>query len=157
MDAVQMLENSHAKVLETVDDLSEPRWDVPGVCGEWSVKDIIAHLASYERVAIDVLKTFQGEEPTPYILRYFADYDEFNKAQMEAREYVTAQQVMNEYHEAQVQATSLLEQIPADIVQQVGTMPWYHKERCMADFIGGLYEHTCQHCQQIIQFRQQQT
>src|SRR5689334_3593718 len=53
MDAVQMLENSHAKVLETVDDLSEPLWDVPGVCGEWSVKDIIAHLASYERVVID--------------------------------------------------------------------------------------------------------
>jgi hypothetical protein len=32
MDAVQMLENSHARVLETLDDLSEPLWDVPGVC-----------------------------------------------------------------------------------------------------------------------------
>jgi hypothetical protein len=157
MDAVRMLENSHAKVLETVDDLSEPLWDVPGVCGEWSVKDIIAHLASYERVAIDVLKTFQGEEPTPYVLRCFADYDEFNKSQVETRKYATAQQVMNEYQEAQVQATSLLEQIPADIAQRVGTMPWYNKERCLTDYIAALYEHTCEHCQMIVQFRQQQT
>lgn len=137
MDAVQILESSHARVLETLDDLSEPLWDVPGVCGEWSVKDIVAHLASYERVVIDVLKTFQGDEPTPYMLRYFVDNDEFNKAQVEARKYLTAQQVMNEYQEAEVQSASLLEQVPADVVQRVGTLPWYDPEHCLKDFIGG--------------------
>jgi hypothetical protein len=157
MDAVQILESSHARVLETLDDLSEPLWDVPGVCGEWSVKDIVAHLASYERVVIDVLKTFQGDEPTPYLLRYFADNDEFNKAQVEARKYLTAQQVMNEYQEAEVQSASLLAQIPADVVQRVGTLPWYDPEHCLKDFIGVLYQHTCEHCDQIVQFRQQQS
>jgi uncharacterized damage-inducible protein DinB len=154
MDAVQMLENSHVKVIESVDDLSEPLWDVPGVCGEWSVKDTIAHLAAYERVLIDVLKTFQGDEPTPYILQCFANFDDFNGMQVETRKYSTAQQVINDYNEAQIQTTSLLEQMPADAVQRVGTMPWYNPNRCLADLIGTLYEHTCAHCRQIIQFRQ---
>jgi hypothetical protein len=156
MNAVQMLENSHAKVIESVDDLPELLWDVPDVCGEWSVKDIIVHLASYERVALDVLKTFQGEEPTPYVLRCFADNDEFNRSQVGTRKYLTAQQAMNEYNEAQIQTTSLLEQIPVDAAQRVGTMPWYNQKRCLTDYIGTLYDHTCEHCQQIISFRQQQ-
>ena len=153
MDAVQMLENSHAKVLETVDDLSEPLWDVPDVCGEWSVKDIIAHLASYERVLIDVLKTFQGDEPTPYVLQCFADFDEFNRRQVDTRKYSTAQQAMNDYHEAQLQATSLLEQFPVETVQRVGTMPWYNSERCLADLINNFCTHAQEHCAQIKAFR----
>lgn len=156
MNTVQMLENSHVKVIEAVDDLAEAAWDKPGACGEWSVKDVIAHLASYERVIIDVLKTFSGDEPTPYVLRFFDDNNEFNNSQVESRKYNTAQQVLNEYNEAQVLSASLLAQIPAAKVQQVGTIPWYNQECCLADFINVAYTHTVEHCDQIIRFRQQQ-
>ncbi|HWZ20461.1 MAG TPA: hypothetical protein VNW73_16815 [Ktedonobacteraceae bacterium] len=67
---------------------------------------------------------------------------------------MTAQQVMDEYQDSQVQTTSLLMQIPAEIVRKAGTMPWYSKDCCLADFINRLYEHTCEHCEQIAVFRQ---
>ena len=156
MNTVQLLENSHVRVIEALDDLPEAAWDKPGACGEWSVKDVIAHLASYERVIVDMLKTFSGDEPTPYIQRFLDDNQEFNNSQVESRKYDTAQQVLNEYNEAQVLSASLLTQIPSEKVQQVGTMPWYNSECCLADFIHVAYEHTGEHCDQIIRFRQQQ-
>lgn len=54
----------------------------------------------------------------------------------------------------QVQATSLLQQIPEETIQQRGTMPWYKPDYCLADFIDIVYKHTQEHCEQIKSFRE---
>jgi uncharacterized protein (TIGR03083 family) len=155
MDAIGMLDDSHTKILEAVDDLPEAQWDVPGACGDWSVKDIIAHLASYEHVLLDTINTFFGNEPTQKMIRCFSNFSEFNKAEVGARRYATAQQVVNDYNETQVQTTSLLAQLPAEVIQQKGTLPWYSADSCLADFIGWLCDHAFEHYAQIVRFRQQ--
>ena len=152
MNASELLEKGHMMVIQAVDDLPELQWDMPGVCGNWSVKDIIAHLASYEHVLLDVLNTFSGKEPTPYVLRFISQTQEFDDAEVAARRYATAQQVIDEYQDTQVRTTSLLEQIPAETVQRQGTMPWYQQSLSLADFINRMYEHTREHCDQIVGF-----
>jgi len=154
MNATELLEKSNLLVIQTVDDLPETAWDIPGACGNWSVKDIIAHLASYEHIIVDVLSIFQKEQPTPYILQFLHQLDQFNKVEVEARKYETAQHVLDEYQDAQVEATSLLMQIPDEKVQERGTMPWYGEDCCLADFINRIYDHTREHCAQIARFRQ---
>jgi DinB superfamily len=153
MDASELLQKNNLMVIQVVDGFPEAGWDMSGACGEWSVKDIIAHLASYEHVATDVLNTFQAGEPSPILLKFLHNLDEFNDAEVAAREYLTAQQVMDEYQDTQVEATSLLMQIPDDKVKQIGTMPWYNQNTCLADFVYLLNEHTREHCLQIAQFR----
>ena len=154
MNASELLEKSNLLVIQTVDDLPETAWDIPGACGNWSVKDIIAHLASYEHIIVDVLSIFQKEQPTPYILKFLHQLDQFNKVEVEARKYETAQHVLDEYQDAQVEATSLLMQIPDEKVQERGTIPWYGEDCCLADFINRIYDHTREHCAQIARFRQ---
>lgn len=154
MNASDVLEQSHSLLTAAVDDLPESQWDVAGVCGEWSVKDTVAHLASYERLLLDVLHTFQGNEVSPYIQNFLANGETFNRTIVESRKYETAQNVLNEYQEAQVQTTSLLAQIPSEKVQQVGAMPWFDPERCLGDLINIICAHTKEHCDQIIAFRQ---
>lgn len=154
MDASELLQKGNLLVIQVVDGFPEVGWDMPGACGDWSVKDIIAHLSSYEHVAIEVLKTFQGDEPTPFILKFLHHRDEFNSGEVEARKYLTAQQVIDEYQDTQVQTTSLLMQIPGDKVRQTGTMPWYSQDCSLADFIHRHYEHTYEHCKQVALFRQ---
>jgi uncharacterized damage-inducible protein DinB len=152
-DIATLLENSNLMVIETIDNLREAAWDIPGACGEWSVKDIIAHLASYEKVIVDVLNTYLGSQPTPYILYWAEQPDEFNATEVEARRYETAQHVEDEFQDLQVQASSLLQQIPVEKIQQKGTMPWYKPDWCLADFIEMVYAHTREHCDQIALFR----
>jgi len=154
MDTSELLQKGNLMVIQAVDGFPEVGWDIPGASGDWSVKDIIAHLASYEHVAIDVLNTFQGDEPTPNILKFLHHLDEFNNTEVEARKYLTVQQVMDEYQDTQVQTTSMLMQIPKDKIRQTGTMPWYSQESSLADFINRLYEHTREHCTQIALFRE---
>ena len=152
MNTSDLLEKGHLMVIQVVDGLPELQWDVPGVCGEWSVKDIVAHLASYEHVILDVLNTFSGKEPTPYVFRFISQTQQFDDAEVDARRYATAQQVMDEYQDTQVQTTSLLEQIPSETIQQPGTMPWYQQDLSLADFIHRMYEHMREHCRQIARF-----
>jgi uncharacterized damage-inducible protein DinB len=153
LNASEQLEKSNLMVISAVDDLPETAWDVPGACGNWSVKDIVAHLASYEHIVVEVLSIFQKGEPTPSILKFLHQPDQFNNDEVEARKYETAQHVEDEYQDMQVQATSLLMQIPEEKVLKRGTMPWYGEDCCLADFIHRMYEHTREHCAQIVRFR----
>lgn len=74
MNAVDMLKYGQLTVLRALDGFPESAWETPGACGIWSVKEIIAHLASYEQVLVDVLTTFLGGGPTPYLTRFSASH-----------------------------------------------------------------------------------
>jgi uncharacterized damage-inducible protein DinB len=152
MNISEILQNGNLLVIRALDGLPEKEWDVPGACGDWSVKDIVAHLASNEHIIIDVLNTFQESETTPAIEQWVNSRAVFNKEEVEARKYATAQQVMDEFQDAQVEAASLIMQIPSEKVQQTGTIPWYGKEHSLADFISQAYEHMREHCAQITLF-----
>ena len=155
MNMSEALQNANLLVIRVLDGLPEKAWDTPGVCGDWSVKDIVAHLASYEHVIVDVLNTFQGGQLTSVVERWMQSRDTFNITEVEERKYATAQQVMDEYQGTQVEATSLIMQIPAEKVQQTGTMPWYGKQHSLADFIQHMNEHIREHVAQISAFHAQ--
>ena len=67
MNVGDVLKYGHEMVIQAVDGLADPDWLTPGVCGIWTVKDVIAHLGSAELLVADVLATFVGSGPTPYL------------------------------------------------------------------------------------------
>ncbi|GCE27465.1 hypothetical protein KDA_29490 [Dictyobacter alpinus] len=156
MSATETLENSHTKVIQALDDLPEAMWDMPGVSGDWSAKDVVAHLTSYELLLIDVLQAVQqGTQPSPYVLRWNASLETFNQEAVEARRYHTAQQVMNEYQDAQVRSTSELASLPPEMLERKGTMPWYRSgEASATELVERLGAHMNHHSEQIVQFRE---
>lgn len=157
MYAVELLDNCHLKIIQALDDLPELQWDIPRVCGDWSIKEIIAHLTSYELALAEALNAFSGQapmsSPTPYLTRLIEDGTSFNHEEVEKRRYKTAQHVLDEYNDIQVQTLSLLQHIPAEQCQQKGTMPWYGAERSLNDLITSHCNHASEHCAQIEQFR----
>jgi uncharacterized damage-inducible protein DinB len=154
MNAAEMLDNVHLRTIKALDDLPELQWDIPGVCGNWTVKEIVAHLTSYELALAEAFKTFLGQSSThTYISRLLEDGAKFNEEEVEKRRYKTAQYVMDEYNEAQIQTVPLLEQIPVEKLQQKGTLPWYNADRSLNDIIITFYNHANEHCAQIENFR----
>ena len=156
MNAAKLLEQSHMLVLQTVDDFPERLWDTPGACGNWSVKDTIAHLTSYELLLVDALNKLVSDAPTPYLDKFVGKQDEFNKNEVAARQYHTAQQVIEEYNEAQLQSSDLLVKIPQEKVTQAGTFPGYGKDGNLADLVTIIYTHASEHCAQIKAFREKE-
>ena len=157
MNTSDLLEKGYLLVLQAVDDLPEAQWDLPGACGNWSIKETVAHLASYEQVLITVLLAVQQEqEPATDISQILKNPDAFNKQEVEKRQYQTAQHVLDEYNDAQLQASSLLSQITPEKLVQGGTISLLRPDKNLADLLKSFSEHTSRHAQQIIHFRKQQ-
>src|SRR6266516_6064755 len=135
MNATELLDNSHLMVVQVLDNLNELEWDVPGVCGEWTVKEVLAHLTAYEHVLVDVLNVFLGNKPVSYRQQFLKRGETFNQEEVEKRRYDTAQHVLDEYNDMQVEAVSLLAQIPAELLEKKGTMSWYADDCSLYDLI----------------------
>lgn len=155
MNAIEILENGHQTVLRSVEGLDKMDWLTPGVCGVWSVKEIIAHLTSFEQVLVDALNSVLNHQPTPSLDRFRADYEQFNQLEVNRRRSKTIAEVLAEYNEAHVQATQLLAQIPAEPRQIKGIFPWYGPDYDLEDFlVYTFYGHKQEHCAQIGAFRE---
>lgn len=85
MNARDNLKYGHLTVLRTIEGLPEAEWETPGVCGVWSVREIIAHLASFEHVLVDVLASSLDGGPTPYLDRYTGESIHFNDSEVARR------------------------------------------------------------------------
>lgn len=155
MNATDILKYGHLTVLQSIEGLPEADWETAGVCGVWSVKNIIAHLASFEHMLVDVLKTLLDDGPFPMLEKMGAiGPEEFNNTEVAARRDMTVAETLAEYNEVQAQTMQLLAKIPADVRRQTGTLPWYGTEYDLDDFIVySFYGHKREHSAQIAVFR----
>ncbi len=154
MNAVDILKYGNGTVLQTIDGLPEAAWETPGACGVWSVKDIIAHLASYEHVLVDVLSSFVGGGSTSYLSKFTEPGGQFNDSEVAARKGKSVSEVLGEYSETHALVMALAARIPVETFRETGTLPWYGMEYALDDFIVyTYYGHKREHSAQIAVFR----
>jgi hypothetical protein len=152
VNAVDVLKYGHRTALRSLEGIPESEWEENGVCGWWSVKNIIAHLASYELVLVDILKTFSGEDAAP-ALQLYSD-PAFNDKQVDLRKDKTPSETLAEFNAAHAEVMSLIAQIPVDERRRVGSIPWYGEEYDLEDLIAYMYYgHKREHSAQINAFK----
>jgi len=98
MNPSDVLKYGNRTVLQTLEGIPDARWTGTGVCGHWTVKDVIAHLASYELILTDVLNGFLRGGPTPVLDKYRTDMN-FNDSEVNLRASKTPRHVLAEYQE----------------------------------------------------------
>lgn len=157
MNAVDILKYGQLTVLNTFEGFPESARETPGACGVWSVKDIIAHLASYEHVLEDVLTPFVGSGTNasgPYLARFTEPGGQFNDTEVNMRKEKSMQEVLDEFNDAHANVMTLVVQIPAETLRQTGTLPWYGMDYALDDFlVYTYYGHKREHSAQIAAFR----
>ncbi len=155
MNAQDVLKYGHLWVHKHLDGFTEEQCLEPGVCGFWSVKDIIAHLTSFEWVLVDVLAACAKAGPTPNLDVYTSmDGDAFNAMQVGKRKAKTMEAVVQEYNEGYEMVMSALRLVSENDLRQPGTLPWYGAEYAIDDFIVyQYYGHKREHCAQIAVYR----
>ena len=153
MNAVDILKYGQQTVLQTLAEFPEAAVEKPGACGVWSVKDIIAHLVSYEEVLVDVLATFVSRQPTPYLNKFTEPSGQFNDSEVDLRKARTMPEVLAEFNDAYAQVMSLATQISPEQFRQSGTLSWYGMEYALDDFlVYTFYGHKREHSAQIAAF-----
>jgi hypothetical protein len=153
MNADDVFRFGHLTVMGCVEQLPEGGWEAPGVCGVWSARDVLAHLASYELLAGDIFATILGEEPGPTLDLLLSRGDAFNEEQVAQRRGLTPEATVTEYVAANERASALLARIPVERRRQNGVLPWYGAEYDLDDVIAYMsYGHKREHSAQIAEF-----
>ena len=154
MNAQDILKYGQQTVLQTLQSFPEASWETPGACGVWSVRDIIAHLASYERVLVDILSTFTRGGSTPALNTFLELGGQFNDSEVDRRKKKTIQDVLAEFNDTHTQVMSLIVTLPLETLRQSGTLPWYGREYALDDLLVYMYYgHKREHSAQVAAFR----
>jgi len=154
MNPADVLKYGHSFVTRTIDGLPLTDWETDGVCGVWSVKDIIGHLAFYEHLLTEVLAPFANLDIEIKLLPQSANPD-INDVQAASRKHLTPAQVLAEYTDTfTYNQEQVVPKVPAAKWSEVGTLPWYGAEYSLDDYIVySFYGHKREHCGEINVFK----
>ncbi len=152
MNPADVLKYGHHTFTTAFESIPQADWETGGVCGVWSVRDIIAHLASYEHLLEEILAPFAGVTmPTPTMERMASNYQDFNDLEVAARAGKSLAEIVAEYNDTATRTmTELVPKIPPEKWREVGTIPWYGMEYSLDDYITyANYGHKREHAAQM--------
>jgi hypothetical protein len=105
--AWQDFQNSYA-------GLSEAELLEPGVTGRWSVRDILAHVTTWEEEALEYLPLIlSGGSPPRYSVAY-GGIDAFNARRTEAKRDLPLEEVVRRMHQVHAKLLEFLAGVPED-------------------------------------------
>ena len=94
--------------------LSDAELTEPGVTGDWSVKDVIAHVTWWEEEALTHLPLIlAGGRPPKYSIRY-GGIDAFNAQMAEQKRELSLSEVLRERDDTHRRLTDFVRAVPED-------------------------------------------
>ncbi len=152
MDKQQVLKNlgkAWDELKESYAGLSDDELAKAGVMGEWSVKDIIAHVTWWEEEALKHLPTIlAGGKPPRYSVAY-GGIDAFNALMTEQKRNLSLPEVLRERDDTHQRLLEFIESAPED---QFGRETRFlHRLRL------DTYSHYRKHAEALRQWRGQRT
>ena len=110
---IQKLEQAWTAFKESYVGLSEAQLLEPGVMGEWSVKDILAHVTTWEEEALKYLPLIlTGGRPPRYIQS--GGIDAFNAQMAEQKRHLALSEVLRQLEETHRRLLDYLQSVPEE-------------------------------------------
>jgi hypothetical protein len=121
-ELLKWLQAEHRQWEAFLDQIGPARMDEPGVNGDWSMKDIVAHLTSWQpRLIARVQAAQRGEpEPPPPWPAHLQTDDEINAWIYESNRGRSVREVLDESHHVFQQLLAVIEGLPENVrIEQV--------------------------------------
>ena len=121
MDRQQLLKrlgNAWAELEESYAGLSESEMMQPGVTGKWSVRDILAHVTTWEQEALKHLPYIhRGGRPPRYSTQY-GGIDAFNALMTEEKRNIALAEILRELDEVHARLIRYVHEVPEELLTQ---------------------------------------
>jgi hypothetical protein len=100
---------------ESYAGLTEAELLTPDVTGQWSVRDIIAHVTWWEEEALTHLpEILEGRRPRRYSVKY-GGIDAFNALMTEKRKHLSLAQVLHQHDEVHARLVQYVRDAPEEL------------------------------------------
>ncbi len=140
------LEGAWDDFRESYAGLSEKDMLMPGVTGKWSVKDLIAHVTTWEEETLRHLPgMLRGEKYPRYSVKY-GGINEFNALMTEKKKDLTFADILMQRDEVHRRLIQFLESVPEEFLDS--KMRFRHRLRM------DTYSHYPKHAAAIRRWRQ---
>lgn len=123
--------------------LSEEQMTIPGVIGEWAVKDIIAHVNTWEEEALKHLPVILQGERTPRYSVLYGGIDAFNALMTARKQTLTLDEVIRQMDVTHQKLIAVIQNTP----EQQFIKETRFRRRVRLDTYGHYPEHTRAICE----------
>lgn len=152
-DLLTRLEESREAFLDILEGLPQDQWIIPGVVGEWSIKDILAHLSRWEAELIKLLwQARQGQRPTTLHFTQL-DVDETNRLWFLDSRIRSLERVLEDFHAVRNQTILRVEEFSDKELTDLKSFPWLGSNALWQWIASDSFEHEEEHGAQIKAWR----
>ena len=143
---LRRLDQAWAAFRQSYAGLSDAELSAPRAVGEWSVKDIVAHVTTWEAEALQYLPLIAEGGRPPRYSRY-GGIDAFNAQTTERKRGLSIQDVLRDLDDTHRRLVDLVQRAPTALLE--GSTRFRRRLRL------DTYGHYPQHAQAIRQWREQ--
>jgi len=140
-ELLNWLQEQYEKWQALLDQIGPERMDQTGVNGEWSMKDLVAHLTGWNRWLVFRLQAAQRSEPEPPPPwpAHLQTEDEINAWIYESNRGRSVREVLDETHEVYQQLLAVIEGLPDEVrIEPEWRLVWLGGQRFPA---GEFFDH----------------
>lgn len=156
-ELLSMLRESRQKFLQSIEGLSDELMDEPGVNGDWSIKDLLAHLTRWEAELVRLLwQTRQGVKPSgPAVSATSQEVDELNARWYQEDRARLLSQVLKDFHSVRTQTIRRVEAFSEEELTDPQRYHWLGGTPLWKWIAIESYEHEAEHLPQIDAWRKE--
>jgi uncharacterized damage-inducible protein DinB len=148
-DMLAELGRARAELLAAIGGLDETALDRTGVVGDWSIKNVLAHIAAWEAWVVEALPARMTSGTTPQDFQQrVEDEDRFNAEEVAEREELTPDEQLMELERTRAELLAYLRGLDAATLERkhpwdtwAGTLPEY--------LLAALRDHEAEHVEAL--------
>ncbi len=151
-ELIRKIESEWHKLQTALDGLTEEQMHQPGVVGEWSIKDVLAHLTAWQTRLISTM--FKAERGlVPEATEVGPTVDQMNEKFYQEMKDRSFEQVWDDLDSSYYQLLGRLEAWKEKDLFDPLRFKWMRGEPFERYIAGDSYEHYAEHAQQIHEWR----
>ena len=142
---IERLETRWRELHDAIQGLPRHSLMEPGVVGRWSIRDVLAHISTWEEEAMKALLVILEGGPLPRYSTLYGGIDAFNAQAQERKQDLNLEEVFAELEETHQRLLSLLDGVP--------DAAFARESRFLRRLRQDTYGHYREHARQILAWR----
>lgn len=153
-EAIQQLRAARKALSETITGFTEDDFVRAKAIHKWTLKDLLAHIASWDEEVVRVLQTFTlpGESLYTYTISERNEFGSWNEEQITARRERSANEVLTEFETARRDLIQVIEGLTDPVLSRSRMTSW-GKTATGFELIQTQAEHDREHAEQVRSYR----
>lgn len=153
-EAIQQLRAARKEFSETIQGLTEEDFLRARAINKWTLKDLMAHIASWDEEIVRVLQTFtlSGESQYTYTISDLDGFSRWNDEQVAMRTALSANDAISEFESARRDLIQVVEGLTDPVLNRSRMTSWGKPETGF-ELILGQAEHDREHADQVRSYR----